>query len=126
MKKIVLMFTVAGLFVSCDSITSSAPQNDLSNIQSASVMSISSKSSDADKNQGDIWLGSLITETPQEGRELAIKMARKTIGAIQSNPEVKKRLRKEYAEDSEQLILSAQVVATEFQTVAEANNYWRK
>lgn len=120
------MFTVAGLFVSCDSITSSAPQNDLSNIQSASVMSISSKSSDADKNQGDIWLGSLITETPQEGRELAIKMARKTIGAIQSNPEVKKRLRKEYAEDSEQLILSAQVVATEFQTVAEANNYWRK
>lgn len=74
----------------------------------------------------EIWLESLITKTPQEGRELAIKMARKTIGAIQSDPEVKKKLRKEYAEDPEQLILSAQVVATEFRTVAEANNYWRE
>lgn len=74
----------------------------------------------------DVWLKSLITETPQEGRELAITMARKTIGAIQSDPEVKKALREEYARDSAQLIASAEVVALEFQTVAAANNYWRK
>lgn len=71
------------------------------------------------------WLKSLITATPQEGRELAILMARKTIGAIQSDPEVKKKLREEYANDSAQLIASAEVVAIEFQTVATANNYWR-
>ena len=71
------------------------------------------------------WLKSLITATPQEGRELAILMARKTIGAIQSDPEVKKKLREEYANDSAQLIASAEVVAIEFQTVAAANNYWR-
>lgn len=73
----------------------------------------------------DIWLRSLITATPQQGRELAILMARKTIGAIQSDPEVKKALRDEYANDSAQLIASAEVVAIEFQTVAAANNYWR-
>lgn len=73
-----------------------------------------------------VWLHSLITETPQEGRELAILMARKTIGAIQSDPEIKKQLREKYATDSAQLIASAEVVALEFQTVAMANNYWRK
>lgn len=74
----------------------------------------------------EVWLKSLITETPHEGRELAILMARKTIGAIQSNPEIKKHLREKYATDSAQLIASAEVVAIEFQTVAAANNYWRK
>lgn len=73
----------------------------------------------------DIWLKSLITKTPQEGRELAITMARKTIGAIQSDPEIKKQLREKYATDSAQLIASAEVVAIEFRTIAEANNYWR-
>lgn len=73
----------------------------------------------------EVWLKSLITKTPQEGRELAILMARKTIGAIQSDPEIKKQLREKYATDSAQLIASAEVVAIEFKTVAEANNYWR-
>ena len=73
----------------------------------------------------EIWLKSLLTDTPQEGRELAIKLARKSIGAIQTDPEVRKRLRPEYATDTEQLILAAQVIAIEFQTIAAANNYWR-
>lgn len=73
----------------------------------------------------EIWLGSLITATPQEGRELAIKMARKSIAAIQTDPEVRKKLRNDYANDTTQLIASANVVAIEFQTVAKANNYWR-
>lgn len=73
----------------------------------------------------ELWLKSLITKTPQEGRELAITMARKTIGAIQTDPEKRKQLRPEYAEDTAQLISSANVVAIEFQTIAQANNYWR-
>ena len=73
----------------------------------------------------DLWLESLITKTPQEGRALAIMMARKTIGAIQTDPEKRKQLRPNYAEDTIQLISSAQVVAIEFQTIAQANNYWR-
>ncbi len=73
----------------------------------------------------EIWLPSLITKTPQEGRALAITMARKTIGAIQTDPEKRKQMRPEYADDTAQLISSAQVVALEFQTVAQANNYWR-
>ena len=73
----------------------------------------------------EIWLPSLIPKTPQEGRELAIKMARKSIAAIQTNPEVRKKLRDDYASDTKQLIASANVVALEFQTVAAANNYWK-
>ena len=73
----------------------------------------------------EIWLPSLLTKTPQEGRELAIKMARKTIGAIQTDPEKRKQMRPEYADDTAQLISSAQVVAIEFQTIAKANKYWR-
>lgn len=73
----------------------------------------------------DIWLESLITKSPQEGRALAIMMARKTIGAIQTDPEKRKQLRPDYAEDTVQLISSAQVVAIEFQTIALANNFWK-
>lgn len=65
------------------------------------------------------------TSTPQEGRELAIKMARKSIAAIQTDAEKRKKLRANYAEDTAQLISSAQVIATEFQTIAQANNYWK-
>lgn len=77
-------------------------------------------------SNNEIWLKSLITDTPQEGRELAIMMARKTIAAIQTDPEVRKELRDAYANDTAQLIASGQVVALEFQTVAAANNYWRE
>lgn len=73
----------------------------------------------------EIWLESLLTATPQEGRELAIKMARKSIAAIQTDPEIRKELRNDYASDTNQLISSANVIAIEFQTIAQANNYWR-
>lgn len=74
----------------------------------------------------EIYFKSLITETPQEGRALAILLARKSIGAVQTDPEIRKKLRAEYAEDTTQLIASAQVIAIEFQTIAMANNYWNK
>lgn len=72
------------------------------------------------------YLPSLITETAMEGRELAIKLSRKSIAAIQTDPETRKKLRADYATDTAQLIASAQVIAIEFQTIAAANKYWRK
>lgn len=74
----------------------------------------------------EIWLDSLITNTPQEGRALAIEMARKSIAAIQTDVETRKKLRDNYANDTAQLIASANVIAIEFQTIAAANNYWKK
>lgn len=71
------------------------------------------------------YLPSLITATPMEGRELAIKLARKSIAAIQTDPEMRKKLRADYATDTAQLIASAEVIALEFQTIAKANKYWR-
>lgn len=68
---------------------------------------------------------SLITNTPEEGRQLAVKMARLIIKITQPNPEMREKMRPVYAEDAAMLIAIGQTVATEFATIAAANNYWR-
>lgn len=73
----------------------------------------------------DTWLTSLITPTPQAGFELAIKMARMGVKYTQPSADVRDKLRPVYGEDANALIASSQVVATNFQTVAAANNYWK-
>ena len=73
----------------------------------------------------DTWLTSLITETPQEGFELAITLSRRGVKYTQPDGEVLHRLRPDYAENADSLIAGSQVVAVNFQTVAAANNYWR-
>lgn len=67
----------------------------------------------------------LITATPEEGRALAMMIARKTIAAIQGDAEVRGGLRPMYANDPDSLTAAAHVVAIEFTTIAAANNYWR-
>jgi hypothetical protein len=69
---------------------------------------------------------SLITNTPEEGRQLAVKMARLIIKITQPDAAVREKLRPIYAEDAAMLIAVGQTVATEFATIAAANNYWRK
>lgn len=68
---------------------------------------------------------SLITKTPDEGRQLAVKMARLIIKVTQPDAEVREKLRPIYAEDAAMLIAIGQTVATEFATIAAANNYWK-
>ncbi len=68
---------------------------------------------------------SLITETPEEGRALAVKMSRLIIKLTQPDAEVREKLRPIYAEDSAVLAAIGLTVATEFATIAAANNYWR-
>lgn len=69
--------------------------------------------------------GTLITDTPEEGRALAMLMARHTIHNIQPDLDVLKKGREKYALDPNSLTAASQVVAIEFQTIAAANNYWR-
>ncbi len=73
----------------------------------------------------ELWLTSLITETPQEGYELAIKMARMGVKYTQPDAEIRDKLRPKYANDPDSLTMASQVVAINFQTVAAANNYWK-
>ncbi|HHU07350.1 MAG TPA: peroxidase [Clostridiaceae bacterium] len=70
------------------------------------------------------WLPTLKTSTPEEGYELAIKLARKAVGKIQPDENVKKVLRAAYSSNADSLTFASQVVAIHFQTVAAANNYW--
>ncbi len=74
----------------------------------------------------DIWLTSLITDTPQEGFELAITLSRRGVKYTQPDGEVLHKLRPVYANDADSLTAASQVVAINFQTVAAANGYWRK
>jgi hypothetical protein len=74
----------------------------------------------------DIWLTSLITDTPQAGFELAITLSRRGVRYTQPDTEVLARLRPEYAEDADSLTAASHVVAINFQTVAAANDYWRE
>ncbi|KAB7744197.1 hypothetical protein GA707_12190 [Nostocoides sp. F2B08] len=67
----------------------------------------------------------LITATPQEGRELAMAIARKSIGAIQPDAGTRQTLRPGYSTDADSLTMAAHVVAVEFATIAAANDYWR-
>ncbi len=79
----------------------------------------------ADMKSTDDYMPSLITKTPLEGRMLAIKIVRKTIGTIQQSSEIKQAVRAEYQDDPELLMYAAELVAIEFKTIAIANNYWR-
>jgi hypothetical protein len=68
--------------------------------------------------------GTLITATAEEGRALAITMARHSIHNIQPDLDFLKAGRPVYSHNPDSLIAVSQVIAIEFQTVAAANNYW--
>ena len=74
----------------------------------------------------DIWLSSLITETPQQGFKLAITLSRRGVKYTQPDVDTLKKLRPDYANSAEALTAASHVVAVNFQTVAAANHYWRK
>ncbi len=73
----------------------------------------------------DLWLKSLKTDTPQEGFELAITLARKGVAYTQPSAEVRDSLRSTYSTNADSLTAASQVVAIHFQTVAAANDYWK-
>lgn len=72
------------------------------------------------------WLPSLITQTPQEGFDLAVSMARKAVKTTQPDVDALHKLRPAYAHDPSSLIDVSGVVAAYFATVAAANDYWRE
>lgn len=81
------------------------------------------------KFQEDLRLvpdNTLITETPEQGRQLAVQMARLTVQFTQPDEAKREELRRVYAEDPRMLIKISEVVAMEFATIAAANNYWRR
>lgn len=71
------------------------------------------------------WLPTLITQTPEEGFDLAVKMARVGVKKTQPDDEVRRKLRAVYENDADSLTMASHVIATHFQAVAAANNYWK-
>ena len=73
----------------------------------------------------DSWLPSLITDSPEQGYDLAIKLSRMAVKKTQPDDQVRAALRPQYANDAGDLISVSHVVAVHFQTIAAANSYWR-
>lgn len=71
------------------------------------------------------WLPSLITDTPEAGFELAVKLSRMAVKMTQPDDEARGKMRPDYANNADSLTKVSHVVAANFQTVAQANNYWR-
>ncbi len=71
------------------------------------------------------WLPTLITETPEAGYELAIKLSRMAVKKTQPDDTARTKMRPDYANNADSLTAVSQVVATNFQTVAQANGYWK-
>ena len=74
----------------------------------------------------EVWLQSLITETAQEGFELAVVLSRRGVTTTQTDRDVLRARRPAYAHDPDSLIAASQVIAIHFQTIAAANDYWRR
>lgn len=68
----------------------------------------------------------LITRTPEEGYRLAILLAQKGVAIVQPDETIRKKLRPKYSRNADSLIHISEVIALYFQTIAAANNYWRK
>lgn len=71
------------------------------------------------------WLPSLKTETPEAGFDLAIKLSRMAVKKTQPDDAARSRMRPDYANNADSLTMASHVVAANFQTVAQANDFWR-
>ncbi|TCO68709.1 hexameric tyrosine-coordinated heme protein (HTHP) [Rhodovulum euryhalinum] len=71
------------------------------------------------------WLPSLLTDTPEQGFDLAVSMARRAVKTTQTDVDTLHKMRPAYANDPDSLIHVSGVIAAYFATVAEANGYWR-
>lgn len=71
-------------------------------------------------------LKTLQTNTPEEGFDLAVKLAQKGVKVTQPSEKIRKKLRPRYSRNANSLIAASQVVAIQYQIVAAANNYWKK
>jgi hypothetical protein len=69
--------------------------------------------------------GSLQTKTPEEGRQLAMKLARMIIKVTQPDADERNRQREIYSTEPSMMIALGQTVAIEFATIAAANDYWK-
>ena len=72
----------------------------------------------------DAWLLTLKAPGPQSGYELAVKLSRVVVKMTQPGASKCEELRKIYEMDAQALIEVSAMVATHFQTITQANNYW--
>ena len=72
------------------------------------------------------WLPSFLAEPPEDGYALAIKLSRMAVKMTQPDDAARGKMRSDCADSADSLTMASHVIATNFQTVAAANNSWRQ
>jgi hypothetical protein len=73
----------------------------------------------------ELWLPTLVTDTPQAGFELAVKLSR--LGAmVEARADGDEGSRLSEPRDPTRLIAPAHLIALNFQIIAAANDWWRR
>lgn len=70
-------------------------------------------------------ISSLITETPEEGYQLAVQLSRKAISTMVPDLETRKKMYPDYIGDAKNLTHASEVVAIHFHTISLANDFWK-
>lgn len=109
MRQTFVIIASAAMLAAAPAVAQDAPQDSAEGMEAAT----------------ESWLPSLLTDTPEEGFDLAVSMARKAVTTTQTDTEILHALRPNYAHDPQSLIDVSGVVADYFATVAAANDYWR-
>ncbi|HLS68931.1 MAG TPA: hexameric tyrosine-coordinated heme protein [Kiloniellales bacterium] len=91
----------------------------------AALFAVPALAQDSTNADAESWLPSLMTQTPAEGFDLAIVMARKAVTTTQTDKTILHALRPNYSHDAQSLIDVSGVVGIYFATIAEANDYWQ-
>lgn len=68
---------------------------------------------------------SLITETPEEGYQLAVQLSRKAISTMLPDLESRQKMHPDYIGDAKNLTHASEVIAIHFQTISQANDFWK-
>ena len=68
----------------------------------------------------------LLNPDPRSGYELAVKLSRLAVKMMQPDADFRHELRLDDKGDFTALIIASGVVATQFPTIAQANDFWRR
>jgi hypothetical protein len=70
-------------------------------------------------------VSTLLTDTPQQGFDLAARVSWEMVKVVQPSKEMRERVLAIYGDDAEYVLKACQIIAANFQMIAVANDYWR-
>src|SRR5699024_12818414 len=71
-------------------------------------------------------ISSLITETPEDGYQLAVQLSRKAISTMMPDLEIRKKMYQDYIGDARNITHESEVVAIHLHTLSQSIDYMKE